>query len=256
MAGRRLVARGIHVPRRRAGRGEAERVVDRPGGDLVVAGEAGEDRQAGGVGRGPAGRSQVIRAQVEDRARARASSAHRRRADRRRTARSRCTCRGRRRSRAGRRSSCTRPRSGRPRGSGYGPLSDSDAYWKVTGTLRVLEPTTAYGIPIGSPSYSPDPKSGWTGSFRPMLRDQRGRVLGDRQPVDPLVPRVVRREHRAVRRARERVGGHQRGHRDRAIAAISDRHGEGERRSGARLRRLRRCRAGVTPNTASSTSPR
>ena len=47
-------------------------------------------------------------------------------------------------------------------------MSDSEEYWNATGTLGVLDPTTANGIPIGSPSYNPDPKSGWTGSPRPM----------------------------------------------------------------------------------------
>ena len=69
-AGRGLVPRRIHVARRRARRREPQRVVDRAGGDLVVASEAGQDREAGGVGRGPAGRPQVVGAEVEDRARA------------------------------------------------------------------------------------------------------------------------------------------------------------------------------------------
>ena len=33
----------------------------------------------------------------------------------------------------------------------------------------VDDETTVYGIPIGWPLYSPEPKSGWTGSFSPML---------------------------------------------------------------------------------------
>ena len=42
----------------------------RPARDVLVAGEAGQDRQAGGVGRRPAGRAELVRAEVEDRARA------------------------------------------------------------------------------------------------------------------------------------------------------------------------------------------
>ena len=55
--------------------GEAQRVADLARLDLVVAREAGEDRQAGGVGARPAARAQRVRAQVEDRAAAGASSA-------------------------------------------------------------------------------------------------------------------------------------------------------------------------------------
>ena len=82
-------------------RGEAERVVDRARRDLVVAREAGEDRQAGGVGRGPAGRAELVRAQVPDRARAGRPAARRCGAARR--ARRACRCRGRRSARGGRR---------------------------------------------------------------------------------------------------------------------------------------------------------
>src|SRR4051812_46061610 len=44
--------------------GDANRMFEAAGGDLVVADETGEDRQAGGVGRGPALRSARRRAQV------------------------------------------------------------------------------------------------------------------------------------------------------------------------------------------------
>ena len=54
---------------------EAERVVDPSPRDVLVAGEPGEDRQPGGVGRRPAGRAQLVRAEVEDRARPRAPAA-------------------------------------------------------------------------------------------------------------------------------------------------------------------------------------
>ena len=50
---------------------EAQRVADRPGGDLVVAHEPRQDRQAGGVRRRPAVGAQVVGAQIPDGARAR-----------------------------------------------------------------------------------------------------------------------------------------------------------------------------------------
>src|SRR5437899_2623189 len=49
--------------------GEAERVVDDAALGLVVAREAGEDRQAGRVGRGPARRPELVRAQAPGRSR-------------------------------------------------------------------------------------------------------------------------------------------------------------------------------------------
>jgi hypothetical protein len=55
----------------RARDGETQRVADPARGDLVVAREAGEDRQPGGVGARPPAGTQAVRAQVEDRARAR-----------------------------------------------------------------------------------------------------------------------------------------------------------------------------------------
>ena len=48
--------------------GEAQRMPDRTGRDLVVADEAGQDRQARGVGTRPAGRAKRVRAQVPGRA--------------------------------------------------------------------------------------------------------------------------------------------------------------------------------------------
>src|SRR5579884_2533025 len=60
------------------------------------------------------------------------------------------------------------PSIGASRGIGYGPRSDSAAYWKWTGTRRVRLETTTNGIPFGAPSHVV-PKSGWTGSFKPML---------------------------------------------------------------------------------------
>ncbi len=46
-----------------------------PAADLVVARQAGEDREAGRIGGGPAGRAQPVRAEVPDRAGARSPSA-------------------------------------------------------------------------------------------------------------------------------------------------------------------------------------
>src|SRR5271167_402501 len=39
---------------------------------------------------------------------------------------------------------------------------------KVTGTFGCEPGTTLYGMPIGSPSQSPCPKSGWSGSSGPI----------------------------------------------------------------------------------------
>ena len=91
-----------------------------------------------------------------------------------------------------------------------------------------------------------------------MLGDQRRRVLRHRQPVDPLVPRVVGREDRALGDAGERVRGHER---RRAAAAEQDaargstrrrrRRGAWRRARSRRGRASRHDRdpAGVTPNT-------
>ena len=70
-AGARLMAGGIDVAGRRTRSGEAQGVADRSRPHLAVASQAGEDGQPRGVGRGPAGRAQMIGAQVKDRARAR-----------------------------------------------------------------------------------------------------------------------------------------------------------------------------------------
>ena len=63
------VRRRIDVGALRVRHGEAQRVVEHAlVDDLVVAGEAGQDRQAGRVGGGPAVRPQGVARQVEDRA--------------------------------------------------------------------------------------------------------------------------------------------------------------------------------------------
>ena len=66
------VAGGEHEPPARLDDGEPEGVADGPlVHHLVVTHQAGEDRQAGGVGRGPPRRPQGVRIEVEDRPRAR-----------------------------------------------------------------------------------------------------------------------------------------------------------------------------------------
>lgn len=61
---RREVARGVDVGGLGAADGEAQFVADRARADLVVAGEAREDRQRRRVGRGPAGRAPAVGAEV------------------------------------------------------------------------------------------------------------------------------------------------------------------------------------------------
>ena len=51
-----------------AGRSEAQRMANLPGGHFVVAGQAGQNGQPRGVGRSPAVRAQGVAAQIEDRA--------------------------------------------------------------------------------------------------------------------------------------------------------------------------------------------
>ncbi len=64
------MARRIDVGAARALRREAKRVVDHAARDLVPAGEAGEDRQPGGIGGRPARMPEVIRAKAPGRTRA------------------------------------------------------------------------------------------------------------------------------------------------------------------------------------------
>ena len=63
---RREVGRWMDVAGLGARDGDAQGVVDAPGVDFVVAGEQRKDRQAGGVGGGPAFGTQGVAAQVED----------------------------------------------------------------------------------------------------------------------------------------------------------------------------------------------
>jgi hypothetical protein len=55
-------------------------------------------------------------------------------------------------------------------GIGYGPRSDSLAYWKRTRERLASRGTTLTGIPIGLPSQRPEPKSACSPVSRPMLR--------------------------------------------------------------------------------------
>src|SRR5436305_15341877 len=60
------------------------------------------------------------------------------------------------------------PSIGASGGIGYGPRSDSSAYWKETGTRFCVPGTVVYGIPIEAPWYRPEPKSAWTGRSAPI----------------------------------------------------------------------------------------
>src|SRR5579864_9644305 len=53
-------------------------------------------------------------------------------------------------------------------GIGYGPLSDSSAYWNANRNRFVVFETMSYGIPIGCPSYRPEPKSGCSPVVSPI----------------------------------------------------------------------------------------
>ena len=57
-----------------------------------------------------------------------------------------------------------------PRGIGYRTRSDSSAYSKRTRARRVPRPTTSYGMPIGPPSHSPEPKSALSEPSSPIER--------------------------------------------------------------------------------------
>ena len=59
-----------------------------------------------------------------------------------------------------------------PAGIGYGPRSLSSAYSNFTRAFGCERATTVIGIPIGAPSQSPEPKSGW----RPVPA-----------PIDPMI---------------------------------------------------------------------
>ena len=157
---RRVVPRGVDVRLPRPRRGEAQRVVDDAARDLVVAREPGEDRQPGGVGRRPARGPQRVRAEIPDRTRAGLPAAAL--ADRARRARraGRRSCRAA--ARAGRRPTRGRLRCARSSGSGTGPCPTRRRSRTQTRERGVVFETTSNGMPIGAPSQSPEPKSGWS----------------------------------------------------------------------------------------------
>ena len=199
---RRVVARRIDVRAPRARRGEAQRVVDRAARDLVVAREAGEDRQPGRVRRRPAGRAERVRAQVPDRAGARRPAAAA--SGRARTARRACTrpCRAS--------SACRSPSDCAPAldvhassGSDTAPCPTRRRTRTRRASAASVFETTSNGMPIGPPSYRPEPKSGCSAGADADRLDHLRRVRGDRQRVDALVPRVRRGKDRALRRARQ-----------------------------------------------------
>ena len=198
----RVVARRVDVRPPRARRREAERVVDHAARDLVVAREAGEDRQPGGVGRRPARGPQLVRAQAPDRARAGRPAAPR--VAQRRTARRACRCSCRRAS------ACRSP----SRRAALDVDASRDRVAHPVGLVRVLErhasaasarETTSNGMPIGPPSHLPEPKSACSRRVeRRSSAISACGVGGDRQRVDALVPRVDRGKDRAARRRRQR----------------------------------------------------
>ena len=71
-------------------------------------------------------------------------------------------------------SACRSPSDWRPPsiatffGIGYGPLSDSEAYWNATRDFAWVPRTTVIGIPIGPPSQRPEPKSACMWSSAPI----------------------------------------------------------------------------------------
>ena len=148
----------------RLGDGDAERVVDPAPRDVLVAGEAGEDRQACGVGGRPAGGAKAVRAEAPDRARAgRPATALAAEGEELVEPAGVAVDEDRVRGRE--------PPSIRTfAGIGYGPRSLSSAYSKPTRERGVARLTTVTGIPIGLPSQSPEPKSAWTWSSSPIER--------------------------------------------------------------------------------------
>ena len=139
-------------------------------------------------------------------------------------------------------SACRSPSDWRPPsiatffGIGYGPLSDSEAYWNATRDFACVPRTTVIGIPIGPPSQSPEPKSACMWSSAPIAADDPIRFRRDRQLVDPLVPRARGREDRAGGRLRQ-LGG-------RGDGDAECEHADGEERD-SRHRRGDAAEAGV-----------
>jgi hypothetical protein len=65
------------------------------------------------------------------------------------------------------------PSMGAFNGTAYGPASLSSAYVNFAGYIGCDPGTTMYGIPIGAPLYSPDPKSAWTVFVAPIVLTRR-----------------------------------------------------------------------------------
>ena len=168
----REVARGPDIGAARVLDGEAQRVVDPAAGDVLVTCEPGEDGEAGRVGRRPAGRPELVRAEVEDR-RPSPPASRRPKWGRARTARRACSCRGRRSARADRRRTRGRPRSRRSSGSGTAPCPTRPRTRRRRATSPVALPTTVTGIPIGPPSQRPEPKSACMWSSTPIAATTR-----------------------------------------------------------------------------------
>ena len=146
---------GIDVLAPRPRSREAQRMIDHAARDFVVASETGEDRQTCRIRRRPAGRAQRVRAQIPDRAGTRDPAGALRIERIQLVELARILA-------ARPPSMCTDV------GIGYGPLSDSPAYVNAGRNRFVCFDTTSYGIPIGWPSYSPEPKSGWSPVSSPI----------------------------------------------------------------------------------------
>ena len=172
-------------------------MVDRAARDLVVAREAGEDRQAGRVGRRPARRSEPVRPQVPDRARAGVPAAARPRERVQLVEPARVAVDDQRVPVA------RRPRRRRCAGSGTGPCRSrrrSRSSTRERGVCAAL--TTSNGMPIGRRPTGPSRSRDEAPCRAPIERMIASEFARDRQLVDALVPRVRLREDRATRRAR------------------------------------------------------
>ena len=135
---------------------------------LLIAGEQRQDREAGRVGARPARRAQLRLAQAPASRPSPPSSGRPPCAGR--TARRACSGRGRRAARGGRRRPAARPRSARRAGSGSARGRTRRRTRTRTFDSSSSGVTTSYGMPIGPPSHSPEPKSAWIEPSRPIER--------------------------------------------------------------------------------------
>ena len=168
----------------------------RPRRDLVVAGEPGQDRQAGRVGRRPAGRAEPVRAAGPRSRPSRPSSG--RPTGAARTARRAGRRHGRRSARAGRRRSAARPRCARSSGSGTGrgPTRPRTRTRPLLFAWRLADDGDRDPDRAAVPE--PGAEVGMHGLRRADRGDRRCRPGGNGQRVDAPVPRVVGREDRAA----------------------------------------------------------